>query len=158
MVMDKKDSGNFDFRHQAFARFAPATFIALAIPMLSLLPAAYFKRVIPSAAFIPGWDKLIHALLYAALSRALFHALSPKAKERVSCWTGVTLAAGGYGLLMEFFQRGLTVSRGFDWFDALANLLGASIAAGLAGWRVRARHRRQGVEKEKDGPHRGPSF
>ena len=131
-------------RKQTFARFAPVMLIAVAIPALSLLPAAFFNRITPSAPPFPAWDKLIHALLYAALSGALFHALPTNAKARGASWIGVALAAGGYGLIMECCQRWLTVSRGFEWLDALANLSGAAILAGTAGLRVRARRRAAG--------------
>ena len=62
-------------------RYGPAVVLSLLIPMMSLLPARFFSRFSNSSS-IPHVDKWIHALIYAALSLALYHALSPEARKR----------------------------------------------------------------------------
>jgi hypothetical protein len=59
-------------------RCFPAAFLALLIPALSLLPAAFFRGM-PVPARFPGADKLVHALMYAALAAAFCRALKPRA-------------------------------------------------------------------------------
>ncbi len=110
------------------------------IPLLSLLPARFFKHIAgPHPP--PGVDKIVHALLYAALASALFHTLSTVNKTRYSYALRITLAATCYGLVMEICQRFLTHSRSFDPFDALANAFGAFAVAFMACAYVRKRVR-----------------
>ena len=39
----------------------------------------------------------------------------------------IVIASGLYGLLMEFYQYYFCVDRSFDWFDALADLVGSFV-------------------------------
>ena len=112
-------------------RYGPAVIMVLLIPVLSLLPAHFFAHIAGPPPF-PGMDKLIHALMYTALTAALFHALSPLARLRYSWAIRLALAASLYGFGMELCQKVMTQSRSFDPLDALANMAGAFVAAHLA--------------------------
>ena len=132
-------------------RYGPAFVMALLIPALSLLPAWFFARI-PGPATFPGADKLIHALMYAALTAALAHALSSAARVRYFWAAGIALASALYGLAMEIGQQTLTDSRALDPFDALANLAGAFAAALLACAWSRYRAKRQTRASQMDEP------
>ena len=112
-------------------RYGPAVAMTLLIPVLSLLPASFFSHL-AGPKHVPGIDKFIHALLYAALTAALFHALASPARVRYSWALCLALAAALYGFAMELCQKYLTSSRSLDTFDALANLAGALAVALLA--------------------------
>ena len=105
-------------------RYGPAVMLSLLIPAMSLLPARFFSRL-GNAPSIPHVDKWIHALIYAVLSLALYHALSPEARKRPGPPLAVAAAASLYGALMELAQGFFTHSRGQDPMDALANTMGA---------------------------------
>ena len=105
-------------------RYGPAVMLSLLIPAMSLLPARFFSRFSNSSS-IPHLDKWIHALIYAALSLALYHALSPEARKRPGPPLAAATAASLYGALMELAQGFFTRSRGQDPMDALANTVGA---------------------------------
>ena len=105
-------------------RYGPTVVLSLLIPMMSLLPARFFSRFSNSSS-IPHVDKWIHALIYAALSLALYHALSPEARKRPGPPLAAATAASLYGALMELAQGFFTRSRGQDPMDALANTVGA---------------------------------
>jgi hypothetical protein len=109
-------------------RYGPAALMLTLIPALSLLPARFFSHIAGAPAF-PGLDKLIHSVMYAALTVALFHALSPSARVRFSWVIRLVLAASLYGLAMEVCQKLLTRSRSFDPLDALSNAVGAFLCA-----------------------------
>jgi len=98
------------------------------IPALSLLPSKFFRHIAGPPAF-PGMDKLLHALMYAALTAALFHALASGARVRFSRVICLVVAASLYGFALEFCQKALTRSRAFDPLDALANAVGAFLCA-----------------------------
>jgi len=105
-------------------RYGPAVTLSLLIPSMSLLPARFFSRF-GNSSFIPHLDKWIHALMYAALSLSLYHALSPEARKRPGPPLAAAAAASLYGALMELAQGFFTRSRGQDPMDALANAVGA---------------------------------
>lgn len=112
-------------------RYGPAVTMALLIPLLSLLPAHFFAHIAGPPPF-PGMDKLIHALMYAALTATLFHALSPPARVRYAWAFLLALAASLYGLVMELCQELLTDTRSLDPLDVFANMTGAFVIALLA--------------------------
>ena len=115
-------------RRHPFRRYGPAAMMVALIPALSLLPSGFFRSIAGPPAF-PGMDKLVHALMYAALAAALFHALSSGARVRFSRVICLVAAASLYGLAMEVCQKALTRSRAFDPLDALANAVGALLCA-----------------------------
>ncbi len=112
-------------------RYGPALFMLAAIPALSLLPARLFK---PLAAVprLPGADKIIHALLYAALALSFFRTLPAATRGRWFAAASIAGVAALYGLAMELCQRHLTSSRSFDILDAVANTVGALAYSAIA--------------------------
>ena len=130
-------------------RYAPAVVMTLLIPALSLLPARFFRHMAQPMPTIPYMDKIIHALMYAALTAAYLFALSRDRRSRLASVLRVVLLAALYGLAMEVCQKLFTSSRAMDPLDALANTLGALVSALLAYAWVR---RRTGVaESPADG-------
>lgn len=77
-------------------------------------------------------DKLAHAVFYAPLG-AFFLWSFPHGRSRFFVFARAALAAGAYGFLIELIQAVLPW-RHFEFADALANLVGASIGAAIALW------------------------
>lgn len=101
----------------------------LIIPLLALLPAAFFGAT-GDIGKIPGLDKIVHAFIYglqAALLIMAFRTLS-LFPLRCACRLAV-LIASVYGLLMEVLQHLLTSARQFSWGDVLANFCGAVVVS-----------------------------
>lgn len=71
-----------------------------------------------------GFDKLVHVALYAGWI-GLWLMLYPRRL--------LLLLAMGiiFGIGMEFYQEWLPFGRSFDWWDALANTLGALIGGAV---------------------------
>ena len=113
-------------------RFGPAAVLTALIPALSLLPARFFKTLAKPLPPIPGWDKLVHAAMYAALAAALFHALAPDSRRSYRHTLLLALAASLYGGALELGQKYLTRSRSLDPLDAAANAAGAFLCMLLA--------------------------
>ncbi|MFA7172368.1 MAG: VanZ family protein [Kiritimatiellia bacterium] len=107
--------------------YFPAFFCSLAIPLLSL---ANFRNLPDTPVLhFAGLDKVIHLLMYAALTSFWLYPMSSKRRARPAIMLGVVLAAVLYGALMEVFQALFTTCRAFEILDILANLGGAMIAA-----------------------------
>jgi VanZ family protein len=116
-------------------RYGPAVVMTLLIPALSLLPAHFFKHVAEPLPPIPGIDKIIHALMYAALTAAYLQALIPARRRSLLAVLRIVLLAALYGVAMEVCQKLFTTTRSMDPLDALANAAGALTCALLAyGW------------------------
>ena len=113
-------------------RYGPAVVMMLLIPALSLLPAHFFKHVAEPLPPIPGIDKIIHALMYAALTAAYLQALIPARRRSLLAVLRIVLLAALYGVAMEVFQKLFTTTRSMDPLDALANAAGALTCALLA--------------------------
>lgn len=111
-------------------RYGPAAAMIAVISVLSLLPAHCFRGVESALPPIHGLDKIVHALLYAALTATCLHGVPP-AKRLLRPRTVLTIAftATLYGALMEICQKELTTTRCMDPFDALANAVGAFTCA-----------------------------
>lgn len=110
-------------------RYGPAVLMSLAVPVLSLLPSYFFNHVTQPLPPIPGSDKIVHALMYAALTAAYLHALTRVSRSRLATVLRVVVFAALYGLAMEACQYLFTTSRSMDPFDALANTAGALSSA-----------------------------
>lgn len=127
--------------HAPLRRYGPAAFMTVIIPVLSLLPAHFFRPLAEPLPPIPAFDKLVHALLYAALTASYLHAATPLQRKSLKAVLQLALAATAYGLLMEVGQKTLSASRSMDPLDAGANMLGA-LACAAAVFAV-ARRRKQ---------------
>ncbi len=109
-------------RHRLWAVLA--VLAALAIAGGSLTPGDEMPSQIP-------WDKANHFLGYAGLA-----GLMGLAGVR-PLWA--FLAATLYGIAIEYLQISVPGRSGGDWFDILANGLGAATASLLWGWRTARR-------------------
>lgn len=99
------------------------------VPLLSLLPARFFRPVEGHLPPVPALDKAVHALLYAALTAAWLHAAHLVRRSALAAALGTAFAATAFGLLMEAGQGALTSTRTVDPLDALANAAGAFSSA-----------------------------
>ncbi len=107
--------------------FLPLAAWAVAIAWASLAPPDRLPDVEAS-------DKTLHGLVYAGLGLLLLRAWLRGAAPRSSAALGALAAAALFGFVMECLQH-LTPTRTFDFYDELANTLGA--AAGIAaGWAI----------------------
>lgn len=121
-----------NLRTHPLRRYGPAVVMVTLVPVLSLLPARFFRAVAAGTPVVPGMDKLVHALMYAALTVSLCHALPQPARHRYRNAFAIALAATLYGLVLEVFQGVFTKTRGMDPTDALANAVGAFVAGLVA--------------------------
>jgi VanZ family protein len=105
---------------------APVGFMAL-IMYLCLLPGSDLPKI-NWFNFI-GNDKLIHFGIYAMLVLLWgFFFYKSNIDFQVNLLTKIVAFSGAYGLLIEIMQGAFT-QRHFDWYDALANTIGALIGA-----------------------------
>ncbi len=82
------------------------------------------------AVHIPHADKVFHFIIYAITCALFFTVLKKPLKGRLAATLGLSvLLASCYGLVMEVVQVFIE-ARGFSLWDALANALGAALAAG----------------------------
>ncbi|MEI7902486.1 MAG: VanZ family protein [bacterium] len=127
----------------SFRRYSPAVVMTLLIPVLSLLPAHFFKQVMQPLPAIPSMDKIVHALMYAALTAAYLYALAPDRRSHLAAVLRIDFLVALYGFVMEVCQKLFTNSRSMDPLDGLANTVGA-LACALTVWawsrRVRVKH------------------
>ncbi len=99
-------------RNKSYMNYLPGVCATVVIAIMSLTESSYMPSVSLN-------DKVIHALLYAALAAAWWLAI----KRPVWIIVGVTL----YGALLELFQHYCTLTRSGEWLDLLADFLGALI-------------------------------
>jgi VanZ family protein len=80
---------------------------------------------------ILGWDKLQHAAAFGVLAflggKTLEHRL-----PLVKAWLYAFVLAILLGGLVEIAQAFLTTERTGDWYDFLADILGAALLSGMA--------------------------
>ncbi len=105
---------------------------ALMLLGVSVMPSGALAE---TPTLVPHQDKLAHALAYAGWAVVLAWALRDRIGRRpAAAWlAGIAALAGTYGLLMELLQAALPwTGRECSWGDALANLAGAVLGAGLS--------------------------
>lgn len=85
---------------------------------------------------IPNFDKLVHFGIYFALTAAWVFYLSNQAglkARQLTSWTILLpILAIADGIAVEFLQKLPVIHRDFDWFDALADGIGAISGTFLA--------------------------
>jgi VanZ family protein len=78
---------------------------------------------------IPNFDKLVHFGMYALLTTAwtllIFQNSSISHRRKIIYTILLLLLAIGDGIAIEFLQKTPLIHRDFDWYDALADGLGA---------------------------------
>lgn len=80
---------------------------------------------------IPNLDKIVHAFLFGILAFLWVFFLHHRG---LKAWIPIFLLATLYGAGMEFYQENFT-SREFEWYDILADAVGA-FAGSLAGKKI----------------------
>jgi len=102
-----------------------SVFVAMIILYLSLASSDTFKNVPFST--IPNLDKLVHISMYFGLMSAIIfdNRKSINSTKQVLL---IALIPLFYGILMEFLQGFLTVSRSASIYDVLANSTGIIIS------------------------------
>ncbi|MDA3926193.1 MAG: VanZ family protein [Kiritimatiellae bacterium] len=108
-------------------KYLPALLCSVLIPLLSLIN----PKNLPDASTLhfAGMDKVGHLLMYAALTSFWLYPISKAKRQQLPIILGVALMAGLYGAVLEMCQLLLTSSRNMEALDAVANLIGAMIAA-----------------------------
>ena len=103
----------------------PALIWAIIIFLLSTTFGAKVPNPIPK---LISQDKLGHLLAYFVLSAAFLWGFSRAGwlTRRKAYW--IILACASYGILLEFIQFAFFPERYFEWWDMLANLVGAFLA------------------------------
>lgn len=108
--------------------YLPAISVIISIFLLSTL----FGAKVPLPDTVPiGPDKIGHLMAYLVLTLSIGWGLL-KNKKLTSRNTWLTLvAASTYGIALEFIQFSFFPNRYFEWWDMLANLVGALIAISI---------------------------
>ena len=105
------------------SKYLPVTIWLLAILILSGYPGNRVPK-------IPIWqfDKLVHALIYSALSILLIGAFqnqNTKTSKRFQVIILIILFGIFYGGFMEILQHYIFINRSGNWYDFIANTIGA---------------------------------
>ncbi len=102
---------------------------AVIIAYLSLMP----QRSLPH----PHWfnfensDKLVHLAMYAKLAAVMYRAALIRTTVSIRSLLLIVMICGVFGLFIEVMQERFTSDRTFDWIDALFNVIGAGVSAGV---------------------------
>lgn len=105
--------------------------LAIVIALLSLAPSSKFP--IESVWYIPYIDKIVHIIMYGSFG---FVALmeSRRTSKSYAFHFLILLAIFLASALIEVLQATVVLSRGAEWVDLLANLLG--LLSGYLAFRV----------------------
>lgn len=119
--------------------YLPAVAWTVIMLVLTLLPSPDFPHTFLSS--IPYFDKMVHAgifglfviLWYGAAYKTTMTGGRKEAVHPMTLLARVILAAVVLGLAIEIVQKEWrTIQRDFEWFDWLADALGAFIGAAIA--------------------------
>jgi len=119
--------------------YLPAIAWTLIVLILTLLPAPDLPHTFFSA--IPYFDKMVHAgifglfviLWYAGAYKSYRTKTAEKSYHPMTLLARVILAAVLLGLIIEVVQREWTsLHRDFEWFDWIADILGAFFGGAIA--------------------------
>ncbi|ULQ55090.1 VanZ family protein [Flavihumibacter rivuli] len=112
----------------------------IGLHFLLLFPGSQFRE--EPLVLIPNMDKLVHALLYAGLVASICFYLAnrypsqPNKLKKLALLVLVLAIADG--IVIEFLQGTPLIHRDFDWYDALADGIGA-VAGYIFFWRSKER-------------------
>ena len=110
--------------------FIPSILLLAVIAYLSLADFSSI-HINPS---IPNVDKLVHFCMYLALSYVflfdLTHNVNDRTIRHINCWCAFIIPTLT-GVVLEILQGYATTTRSFDFYDMLANMLGAAFGTGL---------------------------
>ena len=124
-----------------FIKKYPISLIIIAIiACLSLFNPPDATRVIK----IPHLDKIVHAGLYFIMSGTLWleflRNYRGRQKPIYRAWVGAFLAPVLFSGVLELLQEYCSTSRGGDWIDLAANIIGALIASLLSYYIIAPRY------------------
>ncbi|PCJ26805.1 MAG: hypothetical protein COA97_05280 [Flavobacteriales bacterium] len=113
------------YRMQNLKSFVPAILWLLIILVLSGYPGNHLPK-------LPVWqfDKLIHSIIYAILSICMAIAFNKQyvtTNNRLQIGIIIVLICVFYGGLMEILQNSIFINRSGNWYDFIANTIGAII-------------------------------
>jgi len=115
-------SGRDDRRGGPLSNILLAGWVVL-LAWFSLMPSP------PQMSGFLGWDKLQHAFAYGVLAWLVARVLIRwRALRPVHAWWVAFLCAMLFGVGMELLQWGLNIGRSGEWFDLIADALGALCA------------------------------
>ncbi len=103
--------------------FSPAVIWLVVILILSGYPGDYVPKVL-----VWQFDKLVHSLIYTILSVCLMIAFSKQYSNRHNRFKitlFIVLFGIFYGGFMEFLQDYIFINRSGNWYDFIANSIGA---------------------------------
>lgn len=104
---------------------------ALVILYLSLAPSDTFDKV--SVFNFPNVDKVVHLCMYFGLTIVLLYENKSTVKSNRSLFF-LAIIPFAYGVLIEFLQSWLTLTRHGEFFDAVFDLFGVLFALFI--WRL----------------------
>ena len=113
-----------------FIYFAPAFAWGIFIFILSVLPGQDLPHY--DWGDLVSIDKLVHMVFYALLTWLVLRGikkLNPR-QNWVRVGLIVALSTSAFGWFIEWLQENYCQNRMFDWFDGLANMVGAGLAFG----------------------------
>jgi hypothetical protein len=132
--------------------YAPAIAWGIFIFALSVWPGKDFPQL--DWGDLLSVDKLVHITFYALLTALILRGpsesenfkvkkgenarITVENRRKMSRFAVITaLGCTAYGWFLEWFQENYCQDRLFDWFDGLANTIGALGALGVFIWRSR---------------------
>lgn len=105
---------------------------AIGVFILILLLSTIFGAKVPLPDVISiGPDKIGHLMAYLVLTLSVAWGLYKNKKLTSRNTWMIFLAAAAYGITLEWVQFTFFPSRYFEWWDMLANLIGALIAISI---------------------------
>jgi VanZ family protein len=100
---------------------------AIVIMYLSMASSQTFDEVPKFVFQIPGYDKLVHFLMYFALMSAIIIE-NRKSLKNTGRFFLIGLIPLSYGIIIEILQSTLTATRSGSVYDALADALGILVS------------------------------
>ncbi|MCD7900930.1 MAG: VanZ family protein [Bacteroides sp.] len=116
--------------------------ISIAI-ILVVIYLSFFKPPSINLSYeIPFFDKIVHFCMYFGMSGMLWWEFLRNHRDGRNlwhAWIGACVLPILFSGIVEILQETLTSYRGGDWFDFLANSLGALCASGIGYFYLRPR-------------------
>jgi len=113
------------FSIRQWLRITLSLIYMILVAFLSLLPTNDF----PQLPLFPGADKIVHICMYLGL--AVLACWSMHAEIKRQWYFAVVFFAIGWGTMMEIFQFLMHMGRSFEFYDILANSIGALIGVSI---------------------------
>lgn len=85
-------------------------------------------------ALFPGADKVVHGLMFFAIAFSLHFDISRKGKRKFFITLVNIIAVSLFGGLIEIFQDAMGVGRSADFYDFIADTIGAAFGVAAAIW------------------------